>query len=317
MHRHLIGLLLIAALGACQLQRREPLLTSFDADHGLSLRYPASWTNEQVAQEGIWYRYFLAPPEGPDRKPAVSVTLLSGPLVGSLQDYAELYLAGNDVVSRRQVERQGNGGWSYELSSPDDKTRHRLLLFAEGTIVYGLYAQGDAAPFERHADQLATVFESLNRERPAEYQELRDDDFGFSLRIPGSWRSTRAFSDGRRLLRHYRSPALAADPGGETVHASLTLTVEPAPEDGRLESFYAAVQERLGDSYKILSHAPWDGGYADLMHAETAVAASREKRYYRLAAGRAYSLSCGARSDVFHRASRWCDLIAGTLQTRR
>ncbi len=305
---------LLLAMVGCGQHRREPLITSFDADHALSLRYPASWTTDQVDQEGVWYRYFLAPPAGPERKPAVSVTLLAGPLVGSLEEYAEPYLAGNQLLSRRQDDRQGAHGWSYELASADGATRLWLLLLTEARSVYGLYAQGDAALFAQHSDDLEQIFDSLTLERPEGYPKLTNEAFRFSLRVPPSWRSTRSFSGSQRLLQQYKSPALAADAAGETVHASLTVTVEPAPGDGGVEAFYAAVQERLGDSFRLISHAPWHDGYDDLLHSETSVAASREKRYYTTHAGLAYSLSCSARDDVFYRVSRWCDLIADTFE---
>jgi hypothetical protein len=314
MRRALLGVALIATLVACGRKRHEPLITSFDADHALSLRYPASWTTEQVDQEGVWYRYFLAPPAGPERKPAVSVTLLAGPLTGSLEEYAEPYLAGNQILSQRDERRQGASGRSYELASSDGTTRHSLLLLAEGSNVYGLYAQGDTVMFAQHSDHLVQMFESLTLERPESYPEQINKAFRFSVRIPPSWRSTHSFSGRERLLQQHTSPALAADAAGETVHASLTLTVEPAPGDGSVDAFYAAIQERLGDSFRIISHAPWRGGYADLMHSETPVAASREKRYYMTQGGLGYSLSCSARDDVFHRVSRWCDLIAGTFE---
>jgi len=313
MHRAWQCALLLLTLFGCG-HRREPLITSFDADHALSLRYPASWTTDQVDQEGVWYRYFLAPPAGPDRKPAVSVTLLAGPLSGTLEEYAEPYLAGNKLLSRRPDDRQGAHGWSYELASEDGATRLWLLLLTEATSVYGLYAQGDAALFAECSDEVKEIFESLTLERPEGYPKRVNQAFRFSLRVPPSWRSTRSFSGSQRLLEQYKSPALAADSAGETVHASLTVTVEPAPGDGDLEAFYTAVQERLGDNFRMISHAPWHDGYADVLHSETSVAASREKRYYTTHDGLAYSLSCSARNDVFYRVSRWCDLIADTFE---
>ena len=54
-------------------------MTYFNGDHGVSLRHPASWRTDQAEQDGVWYRYFLAPPAGPQNRPPVSVTLLSGP----------------------------------------------------------------------------------------------------------------------------------------------------------------------------------------------------------------------------------------------
>lgn len=279
------------------------------------MRYPASWRTEQAEQAGVWYRYFLGPPEGPKRKPAVAVTLLAGPLGGSLEDYAQTYLAGNTLASSRDEKRQEARGKSYLFHSPDGATRHSLLLLQEETRVYGLYCQGETPLFERHSPVLDEMARSLTLERPARYPERRNDPFGFALRIPPSWRESRHFSGGGTLLLQFTSPALAADKNRQTVHASLTLTVEPIPGRGSIDAFYDATRRKLGDSFQIMSHSAWRGGYVDVMRTETPVAVSRVKRFYRTAAGRGYSLSFEAREDVFPRVHRWYDMIANSLKT--
>jgi hypothetical protein len=249
---------------------------------------------------------------GPQAKPAVSVTLLAGPGGGSVEEYARSYLAGNSPGSSREESRQGLRGRSYAFASPDGLTRYSLLLLQEGEKVYGLFAQGDARFVEANRGILEEMFQSLTLERADLYPELRNDAFAFSLRLPPSWRETRHFSGSGTLLMQFTSPPLGADKGGETVHASLTLTVEKI-EDG-LEDFYAASRDRQGGAFQLLGHTRWRDGYADGLRSETPMAVSRVKRFYRAAANRGYCLSFEARDDVFHRGSRWCDLIAGTLK---
>src|SRR3954462_5639454 len=111
-------------------RREEPLLTYFNPEHGLSLRYPSSWKTEQAQQDGVWYRYFLAPP-GPERRPPVSVTLIAGPLGMGIDQYAQTYLAGNTVLSPRDESRQGAKGRFYLFASADGKTRSAPLLLEE------------------------------------------------------------------------------------------------------------------------------------------------------------------------------------------
>lgn len=301
--------------GACGGAAREPMLTFFNGDFGISVRYPAGWKTDQTEQDGVWYRYFLGPPTGPERKPAVSVTLLAGPLSGTLEDYAQTYLAGNALAASREERRQGERGISYLFASADGGTRHRLLLFQEGARVYGLYSQGESSQLERHLQTLEEMERSLTLERPQAYTEQRNDAFGLSLRVPASWKSSRSISGGGTLLLQFTSPALAADRNRQTVHASLTLTVEPVRGDGSLETFYAATRGKLGESFRVLSHSTWKDGYVDVMRAETPISASRVKRFYRAAGGRGYSLAFEAREDVYQRVSRWCDIIAGTLKT--
>jgi hypothetical protein len=281
----------------------------------VSVRYPAGWKSDEAEQDGMWYRYFLGPPAGTQRKPAVSVTLLAGPLAMKLEDYAQSYLAGNNVASSRDETRGPARGKSYMFASPDGAMRHSLLLLQEGSNVYGLYSQGETQPFERQFPVLDEMARSLTVERPETYPEEKDDQYGFAIRIPPSWRETRRFSGAGTLLMQFSSPPMAADKSGQTVHGSLTLTVEPAPAAGGLEAFYKGARDKQGEAFGLVSHAPWRDGYLDVLRTETPMAESRVRRYFRVAGRHAYSLTFEAREDVYPRVYRWCDIIAGTLRT--
>jgi len=245
----------------------------------------------------------------------VSVTLLVGKLNGNLEEYAQVYLAGNILASSREEERQGAKGHSYLFASADGETRHSLLLLEEEGRMYGLYAQGEAALFQRHYSVLEEMTRSLTLERAASYPERRNDGFGFSIRLPPSWRESRRFSGGGTLLLQFTSPPLAADKNRQTVHASLTLTVEPLPEGGTVESFYEGARQKMGESFLVVSHRPWQSGYVDVMRTETSVAASNVKRFYRVEGRRGYSLAFEARDDVYPRVAQWYDVIASTFET--
>jgi hypothetical protein len=310
------ALVLLAGLSAgCARSSREPLLTYFNGDHAFTVRYPASWKTDQAEQDGVWYRYFLAPSSGPAQKPEVSVTLLVGPLGIPVDQYAQAsYLAGNKLGASREEERQGAKGRSYTFTSADGAMRYSLLLLAEGDKVYGLYSQGEARLFERHAATVVEMEKSLTLERPSHWTLQRDPAFAFSVRVPPSWKETRRFAGAGTLMLQYTSPPFAADRGGQTAHASLTLTVESLAADG-LEAFYEATRAKLGDAFAVFTHAPWgDKGYVDVMRSETPVAVSRVKRYYRVEGRRGYSLTFEAREDVFPRSFRWYDLIAATFR---
>lgn len=306
--------LLSAAALSCRRAPRETFLTYFNAEYRVSVRHPASWRTEQAVRERIWYRHFLGPPEGGQGDPGVAATLLAGPLGGSLEEYAQVYLAGNSISSSREESRQGARGKSYLYASADGRKRHWLLLLDEGGTVFGLYALGGAAPFERQRAVLQQMVDSLTLERPGSYPELRDEAFGFALGLPGSWQSTRRLSSGDRLAVQLLSPALRAERSSRTVHASLTLSVEPIASDDGLAGFYAADRRRLGDSYQVLDHVRWKDGYADVVHTETPISVSRLKRFYRVSGARGYGLSFEAREDVFHDVATWFDLIASTLK---
>jgi hypothetical protein len=299
---------------ACRSGERETFVTYFSGSQQVSVRYPSEWRTDEAEQEGIWYRYFLAPPAAPENKAAVSVTLLAGPLSVSLEQYAESYLAGNEVTSSQEEERQGARGHSWRFAPPDGKTRHRLLLVGLGGRFWGLYAQGEAAAFEAHAAALDQMWSSFTLERPELYPVQDWEEFGVALGLPASWRETRQFSGRGTLLVQFTSPALSVQ-DGQTVHASLTVTVEEVPPDAEIEAFYQAMRARLGDNLRVLSHDPWgDDGLVDVMSTETSVAVSYVRRYFRVEGDRGVSLAFEARDDVFWRVAPWADLIASTLQ---
>jgi hypothetical protein len=189
-----------------------------------------------------------------------------------------------------------------------------LILLQDSTRVVGLYAQGEAAAFGRHEKVLDDMARSLTFERAEAYREVKDPTFRFAVRIPPSWAESRRLGGGKTTLIQFTSPPLAADKGGQTVHASLTVAAEEIGGDGKLETFYDNTRLKLGSAFEILGHKPWRAGFADEMGAETSMSASRSKRFYLAADGRGYSLAFEAREDVFARVSRWCDLIAETFK---
>jgi hypothetical protein len=302
-----------AAIG-CVSAPRETFVTYFNGDHGVSVRQPASWRSDQAEQEGVWYRYFLAPPVGPQNRSPVTVTLLTGAMAVTVDEYAQTYLAGHTVASTKAEERQGVPGRSWVFASADGATRCRLLLLATGGRVVGLFAQGDAVAVEKQAAVLDEMWSSLTIERPDRYPVTSWRGQNASLGIPDSWRETRQFTGGGTLLANYMSPALAVDKGSQAVHASLSVTFEEIPEGGGLAAYYDATRRKLGDNFQVTNHAGFKGGYVDTMRIETPVAVSYVKRYYFAQGSRGCSLSFEAREDIFPRASRWADYIASTLR---
>jgi hypothetical protein len=312
--RSLFAVLAAALLAAaCRSGERETFVTYFNGEQRVSIRYPSGWRTDEAEQEGIWYRYFLAPPAAPETKAAVSVTLLAGPLSSPVDQYSESYLAGNEVASSRDEERHGAKGRSWSYSSPDGRTRHRLLLVAAGEQFWGLYAQGEAAAFEGHGASLDEMWTSFALERPELYPMQHWEGFGVSLGVPPSWRETRQFSGRGTLLVQFTSPALAVQ-RGQTVHVSLTMTVEQMSGEPGIEAFYEATRARLGENLRLLDHEEWGDGYVDVMRTETSIAVSYVKRFYRSEGRRGVSLAFEGRDDVFWRIDTWPDLIASTLK---
>jgi hypothetical protein len=298
----------------CRSAERDTLVTYFNGDFALSLRHPATWKAQQAEQDGVYYRYFLGP-TGQHNRPTVSATLLVGRPGSPLEEYEATYLAGNLPGPIRDEERQGAKGKSYAFSSADAAMRYDLVLVQEKGRVYGLYSQAEAASFDRYSSVLAEMRKSLTLERPAFYVEQRNEAFAYSFRLPPSWRETRHFTGAGRAILQFTSPPLAADKTRETVHASLSLSVEPAAPDVTLDAYYQQSRVNLGEGFVILDHKAWRGGYVDVLRTETSLAMSQLKRYYKVEGGRAYSLTIEAREDVFPRVGRWYDLIVSTFRT--
>src|SRR5262249_24631040 len=100
----------------------------------------------------------------------------------------------------------------------------------------------------------------------------------------------------------------------QTIHAALTVSVETLAPGVDVAAYHEATLRRLGDAYGTVSRGPWRGGFVDVLQAETPLSILRSKRFFRAAAGRGYQLGFEARADVYPRVSRWCDIIAGTLE---
>jgi hypothetical protein len=303
------------AVGCRRGAREEPFLTYFNAEHALSVRYPASWTTEQAQQGETMYRYFRSPNIGErDRKPGVTVTLIATPLTGTIDQYAQTALLGQTISTVRDEKRPGAAGKTWLAVSPDGATRHQLLLLQEEGRLYGLHAQGSAEGYRQEEQALAEVMKGFALERWAHYTEDHNPTYRYALRVPPSWTTARAFSGGGTLLKQFTSPPLGVDKDGQTAHASLTLTVEALPAGATAQSFYKSSNDKLGEAFQLISHSEWKDGFVDLLRTETPIAESRGKRFYRVAEGRGYTLSFEARGDVYPRVSRWCDMIANSFR---
>lgn len=288
-------------------------MTYFHAEPALTLRHPPTWSARLAQHAGVRSRYFESQPAGPQRKP-VTATLVAATLDGSLDAYAQGLLAGAPVQETRDEARGPIRGRRFRAAAADGTVRHSLLLLQDGSQAFGLHAQGEGAAFGERLPELEAIEASLAPERAQAYPDQRNADWAFAVRVPESWRASRTFAGGGSYLTQYLSPPLAIDPGGQTVHALLTLTVEPAPGDGTVGAFRAATRKRLGDGFSLIGFQDWRDGAQEVLQTETQTTISRSKRFYRTANGRAYGLAFEARDDVFPRVSRWGDLIASTLR---
>jgi len=309
----------LAFLGTACGPAAPPRVTYFHPTYAISFEHPHRWTPEYAGEDDARYLYFRSPPTSKSTTGAVTVTVIAQPLgeQQSLADFALLYATDQQELHRLAAQRLSATGFDVTYAATDSSTKSRLFLLEEHHHVFGLHIHGEPSRFDELADAIETMTTTFTLQRPGQYPEIQDATFRYSLRIPPSWRETRGFARGPQRFLQFTSPAIAVDKQGHTVHATLTLSVEPLPKDaseGALDAYYRVTRERFGDAYPVLSHDEWAGGYVDVMRSESAMSVSRVRRFYFAADGRGYSLSCEAREDVQQRVFPWCDMIATTLR---
>jgi hypothetical protein len=193
----------------------------------------------------------------------------------------------------------------------DETKRHARVSLEDGDNVHRLSAEATHAAWSEHQGVIEEILSSFALERLDDYSQHEDAPFRYSLRVPKSWSKTRALASDDRGVVVFTSPPIAADEDG-TVHASLTVNVE-ARGAGGLDAHYERGVQRLGEAFRIVSHAGWKDGYVDEMTSETQVAASKIKRYYVVGDGYSYTLTFEAREDAYARVSPWFDFIASSF----
>ena len=140
----------LARRGACQRPDERDVRDLFQRrPRRCRVQYPASWRTDEAEQDGMWYRYFLAPPAGAQNR-ARRFRHAPGRAAArrASRSTRRAIWPATTVSATRPRSAQGVRA-SPGCSPPGDgKTRYRLLLLAAGGRVAGLYAQGDAVAFE-------------------------------------------------------------------------------------------------------------------------------------------------------------------------
>jgi len=109
----------------------------------------------------------------------------------------------------------------------------------------------------------------------------------------------------------FRSPPLAVERDGTTVHATLEVTVNRAPPDLTVEKFYTARTETLGDSYRLLEHESMEGlpAISTLYHVETQLAEYLERTVYAVRDGKSFIYKFNCRNRIYRAIEPWVDEI--------
>jgi hypothetical protein len=181
----------------------------------------------------------------------------------------------------------------------------------EGTL-YGLFARGEAPTMDSYGDALDRAWSGYSLEKSKYFAVYEAPGGDVVIRHPKSWERTQTVTKpGESLFVGFRSPPLAVEKDGATVHATLEVTVNQATPDLTIEKFYAARTETLGDTYRLLEHHSLEGlsAISTLYHVETQLAEYLERTVYAVRDGKSFIYKFNCRNQVYRAIEPWIDEV--------
>jgi hypothetical protein len=171
-----------------------------------------------------------------------------------------------------------------------------------------------------YAARIDTLLASLQIEDNWGWPEERFA--GMVAHAPSTWTRGSRLSNQTMASMQFRSLALAVEKGTTTIHGFVTLSKEPVPAPGQLETFNKVVKERASDTVALLEHRPWPAapglgrpeGYVDYLRSGTTLTSTRIRRFITVKNGVGLTFFCEARADAFDRFDPWCRRMAETVQ---
>lgn len=309
-----------AGLLSCELRTPPALITVYSPTLELSAPIPQGWTSEIGEQAGYRMQTFTGRSVDVPGRAGIRVQIMTGPVPEerSIDEIGKRYTEGHEVSHEQGYSLHGHAGRTWHFVSPDGEERSRLMLtLVEGTL-YGIYAHGEARTMEAFRTELDALWEGFSIERARFFASYERPDFDLALKYPRSWKETGfVVSPRKSLFVSFRSPPLAVEQEGTTIHATLEVTVNDLEEESTLESFYVGRVEMLGDNYRLLRHESIrEGkGISDLYHIETQLADYLERTLYFVHGDMSYVFKFNARNQVYREIEAWIQEIAGTFQT--
>ncbi|MGH9319661.1 MAG: hypothetical protein ACRD21_04285 [Vicinamibacteria bacterium] len=298
------------ALG-CEIRSRPPLITVYNPTLQVSFPLPPGWTaDDPVEQAGFHIQTFTGRSVDADR-PGIRVQIMAGPTpTGSLEEVAVRYRRDLEVDYEGEYSLADHLGKSWQFVSKDREELSRLALVdVEGTL-YGLFVRGESRTMEAHREALDRIWSDFSLEKSMYFPIYQAPGGDVAIRHPESWERTQlASSPGESLFVGFRSPPLAVENDGTTVHSTLEVTVNRAPPELTVEKFYASRTEKLGDTYRLLEHEVLEGASAisTLYHVETQLAQYSERTVYAVRDGKSYIYKFNCRPQVYRAIEPWID----------
>jgi len=294
------------------------MITVYNPAMRVSVPAPRGWRTELGKQAGFDMQNFTGPALDDPDQPGVVVQVLAGPRPpeASLERLAETYIQSKRILSEEPYDFLGAPARLWRFSSQDGAENYELMLAPVEARLYGIYVRGEAKTLQAYGEWIRGMRQGLGVEEPRFWTAYEKPEFGLRLRHPPSWKLTPSVSQpGKAFFAGFRSPPLASDEGGATLHATLEVTVAETAPDMTLERFYAQRVEMLGDNYRLVDHETERQGAAicDLYAIETQLANYLEKTYYFVEGGRSYVFKFNVPNPIFHQIETWIADIAGTF----
>lgn len=312
----LAAALLSAPLSGCRAAGQPPLITVYVPDIAVSLPLPQGWTSASDQQGGFRMTTFTGPSvDVPDRD-GIQVQVMAGPAPegSTLREVADrFYIGGQTVLSERPFrfgEEEGRV-WTFEFERRPQAGR--LLLLESGGRLYGVFTTGESRSVLAYGPTLDRMYAGFSIETAANFEVYTDSVFDLEIRHPRSWTRSHVLREAdSTLFVGFRSPPLAVEAGGATVHATLELTAREAEPGATLETFYSESVAALGDNYRMLRHDVLDEGrgIAVLYSVETQLADYLEWVIYNFVDGRTYLYRFHCRNQLYRAIRPWLGEIA-------
>jgi hypothetical protein len=309
----------VAFLSACGGDISRTLITVYGPTLAISIPIPAGWSTEVGEQAGFAMQIFTGPSLDVPERPGIRVQVMAGPMPGgrTLDEVSRRYIDGQDVSTERGYSLHGFAGRTWYFHSKDGAEGSRLMLTpVEGTL-YGIYAHGEAATVEAYDSILDAMWEGFSVERKQFFEIYVRPELSLRFGYPRSWQRTKFLGEpGKSFFIGFRSPPLALEEGGTTVHATLEVSVNTVPGDTTLEAFYTERTELLGDNYRVVRHEKVDDGrgISDLYSTETQLASYLERTFYFVEDGKSYVYKFITHNVVYAQIEPWIEEIAKSFQ---
>ncbi len=306
--------LILVAVAACDLRSKPPLITVYSPTLHVSFPLPRGWTaDEAVEQAGFHMQTFTGRSVDVPERAGIRLQIMAGPMPdGPLDEVAARYRRELKVEGDEEYVFADHKGKSWRFVSEDGEERSRLALVdVEGTL-YGLFVRGEAPTMDAYREALDQTWAGYSLEKSKYFVVYEAPGGDVLIRHPKTWERTQTVTNpGESLFVGFRSPPLAVEKDGTTVHATLEVTVNQVAPDFTVEKFYAARTETLGDYYRLLEHESLEevSAISTLYHVETQLAEYLERTVYAVRDGKSFIYKFNCRNQIYRAIEPWIDEI--------